>query len=149
MNTCTSSLATRSYKISSRYTHKPSNTHTSSKRMSILQYKLSVSVLEGSESLLEDLETSLNSLLHTIFPGMFQSPPLLPPITPSSPSATAEVGSPSPTTPHTESHPEATSGVPLSPGLLSAPTDPLVTSALSSRHSTPQSDNEVLIMYTV
>ena len=133
--------------------------------------------MAGSESLLaqlEELETSLNTLLHTIFPGMFQQPtghppppPLLPQLPPPSPnelrSPPEETTPPNLATPTVESRPKApeanvSSHLPaaaaaaapaMSAETLSGSADPLTTSsAPSSRHSTPQPNDEVgICMY--
>lgn len=114
--------------------------------------------LAGSETLLSQLgglETSLNTLLHTIFPGMFQQltattaasplpPPSASPPPPTSTATTTENSSLSLLpAPHQDGHVATSHSHPSSlstatAGLLSAAAEAPPTS--SSKHSTPQSD---------
>ncbi|CAI8014549.1 Janus kinase and microtubule-interacting protein 3 [Geodia barretti] len=103
--------------------------------------------LTGSQALLsqlEVLETSLDSLLHTVFPGMFQQPTSPPPPLPSPPrphTSSTTTAEPSQSTNENGSvagHQDPSSPPPATTGV---PTDhPPASSITSSRHSTPHSD---------
>ena len=99
MNTCTSNSATKYCTLSSRYTIQ---CYTYIIYIHIMQCKSSASVLPDSDTLvseLSELETSLHSLLHTVFPGMFQQQIIASPLT-KSPSTPEDTPNSVPTEPH-------------------------------------------------